>query len=161
MIVDERLVAAHIELEYPHRLRRRFGHLLEARIAHGTQHMGDPETVRGPHHGSRGAIVKAFQRAHRRQHNGQPQPAPKRGDGRVDMGDVAQHPRPKAQGIERKTIAAQRGFGLGRADDVIPIVLVEVLPRLGDDLVQDLEIGLSPHQALVGDFFGVVVLHIR
>src|SRR5262249_18671863 len=46
VVVDPGLVAAHIELEYPHRLRRRFGHLLQARIAHRAQHVGDAELLR-------------------------------------------------------------------------------------------------------------------
>src|SRR5260221_372480 len=87
------------------------------------------------------------------------QPASKRRNGRVHMGDVAQHSRPETERVERKAVATHRGFGLGRTDDVVPVVLVKVLARLGDDLMQELKIGLGPRQAFVRDLFGIVFLH--
>ena len=46
-------------------------------------------------------------------------------------GDVAQHPRPERDLVERHAVAPHRGLGLGGADDVVPGVLVEVGARLG------------------------------
>ena len=65
----------------------------------------------------------------------------------------------KRELIEREPVAPQRGFRLGGADDVVPVVLVEILARLGDDLVQGLEIGSGRRQALRGELFGIAVLH--
>ena len=47
----------------------------------------------------------------------------------------------KRERVERHAIAPQRGFGLDAADDVVPVVLVEVLSRLGDELMQVEEMG--------------------
>ncbi len=106
-------------------------------------------------------IVKAFQRADRGEQQRQPQPAPEPLDRRVDPAHVAQHARTERDLIEGETVAAQRGFGLGGADDVVPVVLVEVLPRLGDDLVQGLEIDGGGGEAPVGGLFGILLLHER
>ena len=102
--------------------------------------MSDAELAGGPHHGGGSLVVKAFQRADRGEQQRQSQPAPEPLDRRIDPAHVAQHARTERDLVEGETIAAQRGFGLGGADDVIPVVLVEVLPRLGDELVQGLEI---------------------
>ena len=127
MIVDKNLVAADVEL-------------IEAqRVGRG---LGDGfELLRGPRHGGTTAWVKDFERADRRQHDRQPQPAPEAIDRGVDPAHVAQHAGPERQRIEGNPVAPQRGLALGAADDVIPVVLVEVLARLLDDFVQDLEFG--------------------
>ncbi len=159
VVVHPGLVAAHIELKYARGIGRGCGDGFQPRLAHGREHMGGTEFARRPHHRRGGAGMEAFQRADRRQHHGQPQPPPERRHMRIHMGDVAQHPRPEAELIEREPVAPQRGFRLGGADDVVPVVLVEILARLGDDLVQGLEIGSGRRQALRGELFGIAVLH--
>jgi hypothetical protein len=47
--------------------------------------------------------------------------------------------RSKGDRVQRRAIAAHRGFGLGGADDVVPGVLIEVGPRFPDEFVQILE----------------------
>ena len=42
--------------------------------------------------------------------------------------------------VERHAVAPQRGLGFRPADDVVPVVLVEVLPRLGDELMQVVQV---------------------
>ena len=49
---------------------------------------------------------------------------------------VPQHTRPERHRIERHAVTPQRRLGLDAADDVVPGVLVEILPRFGDDFVQ-------------------------
>ena len=105
--------------------------------------------------------MKALQRADRREQQRQPQPPAEPLDRRVDPAHVAQHARAERDRVERQAVAAQRGLGLGAADDVVPVVLVEVLPRLGDDLVQGLEIDAGGGEAPVGGLFGILLLHER
>ena len=45
-----------------------------------------------------------------------------------------------AMRVERHAVAPQRGLGFRPADDVVPVVLVEVLPRLGDELMQVVQV---------------------
>src|SRR5437660_282274 len=49
---------------------------------------------------------------------------------------VAKRPRAERDRIERHAVAPQGGLRFRTADDVVPIVLVQVLPRLGDELMQ-------------------------
>ena len=42
--------------------------------------------------------------------------------------------------VERHAVAPQRGLGFRPADDVVPVVLVEVLPRLGDELMEVVQV---------------------
>ena len=42
--------------------------------------------------------------------------------------------------VERHAVAPQRGLGFRPADDVVPVVLVEVLARLGDELMQVVQV---------------------
>ena len=44
------------------------------------------------------------------------------------------------QRIEREAVAPHRRLAFRRADDVVPVVLVEVLPRLGDELMQVVQV---------------------
>ena len=98
--------------------------------------MGDAEFAGRLDH-RRGALgMEAFQGADRTQHDRQPQLAAEKFGRGIDLADVAQHARPERDGIERHAVSSQRRLGLDAADDVVPGVLIEVLPRLGDDLVQ-------------------------
>jgi len=135
------LVAADVELIDAQRVGRGLGDGFEPGLAHRAEHMGDAELLRGPCHGGAAALMKDFERADRRQQQRQPQPAPEPLDRRVDPAHVAQHARPERERIQRHAVAPQRGLALGAADDVIPVVLVEILARLLDDLVQRLKFG--------------------
>ena len=139
IIVDPGFVAAHIELEHAQRIGLGLGDRFETGIADRTQHMGDAEFRRRLDHRRGAAGMEAFQRADRAQHDRQPQLAAEHFGRSIDLADVAQHARPERDRVERHPIAPQRRFGLGAADDVIPIVLIEVLPGLGDKLVQVLK----------------------
>jgi hypothetical protein len=59
--------------------------------------------------------------------------------GAIDVRHVAQYPRAEAYRIERQAVARQGRFGLRAADQVVPIVAIEVGPRLRHELVQVLE----------------------
>ena len=72
-------------------------------------------------------------------HDRQPHLAAELLDRRIDLGDVAQHPRPERDLVQRHAVAAHGGLGLGGADDVVPGILVEVGARLADEFVQVLE----------------------
>jgi hypothetical protein len=102
--------------------------------------------------------VEAFQRADRRQHDRQPHPAAELLDRGIDPAHIAQHPRPERDGVQRHAVAPERGLGLGRAGDVVPVVLVEVLPRLGDDLVQIEKLRRS-RRVMQGRLLGLLIGH--
>ena len=96
-------------------------------------------------------------------HDRQPQLAAELADRGIDLADVAQHPRPERDGVERHAVAPQRGLGFGAADDVVPVVLVEVLPRLGDDLVQVEQVARGRGGVMDGWRFGrlgIAFLHV-
>ena len=59
--------------------------------------------------------------------------------GCIDIRHVAQHARPEADRIERQPIARQRRLALRGADQIVPVVAVQVLPRDLDELVQVLK----------------------
>src|SRR5207244_11391602 len=61
----------------------------------------------------------------------------------MDVRDVAQHPRPETERVERQAVARQRRLALGAADQVVPIVAIEVLPRDLDEFVKVLEAELQ------------------
>ena len=138
-ILDKGVVAADIELIDAQRIGRGLGGFLQARLGHRAQHMGGAEGARAARDGSGGAGIEQLERADRRQHHRQAQFAAERCDRRIDPGDIAQHPRPERDLVQRHAVAAHRGFGLGGADDVVPGILVEVGARLADELVQVLE----------------------
>ena len=136
MVVDPGRIAAHIELEHAQRVGRRLGDPFEAGIADRAQHMGAAEFAGRLDHGCCALGVKTFQRADRAQHDRQPQLAAENFSRDVDLADVPQYARPERDRVQRHAISSQRGLGLDAADDVVPGVLVEILSRLGDDLVQ-------------------------
>jgi hypothetical protein len=80
--------------------------------------------------------MEAFQGADRAQHDRQPQLAAQKFGRDVDLADVAQYARSERDGVQRHAVSAQGRLGFDAADDIVPGVLVEILPRLGDDLVQ-------------------------
>ena len=143
MVVGPGCVAANIELEHAKAVRRRFGDSLEAGIAHRAQHVGDAEFGGRLDHRLGAAGMEAFQRTDRAKHDRQAQLAAEHLDRRIDLADVAQHARPERDGVERHAVAPQRGFGLHAADDVIPVVLIEILAGFGDDFVQVEKFGSS------------------
>ena len=53
--------------------------------------------------------------------------------------DVAQDARPQRQRVDRQPVPANRGLGLGAADQVVPHVAVELGARRSDDFMQVLE----------------------
>ncbi len=138
-VLDKGVVAADIQLIQPQRVRSRLGDLLEARPGHRTQHVRDAELAGRPHHGRRTFRIEDFQRADRRDHHRHPHRAAELLDRGVDPGDVAQHPWPERDLVERHPVAAHRGLGLGGADDVIPGILVQIGPGLANELVKVLE----------------------
>ena len=152
MIVDPGLVAAHIELKQPQRVGRRRRQLLEPGIADRAEHVAGAELPDAAHDRGGAQRVKAFQRADRRQHDRQAQLAPELADRGIDLADVAQHPRPERDRVERHAVAPQRGLALGPADDVVPVVLVQVLARLGDDLMQIEKIARIGRRVVDGRF---------
>ncbi len=65
----------------------------------------------------------------------------------IDVRHVAQHPRAEADRIERQAVARQGRLGLRAADQVVPIVAVEVGARLRHELVQVLKAVLEASRA--------------
>ena len=98
--------------------------------------MGDAEFGRRLDHRLGAAGMKAFQRADRTQHDRQPQLVAQHFGRGVDLADIAQHAGPERDEVERHAVAPQRRLGLGAADDIIPIVLVQIGARFGDELMQ-------------------------
>ena len=54
----------------------------------------------------------------------------------INCADIAQDPRAQSDRIERHPVAAQGGFSLGATNDVVPVIVVQLLPRFSNDLVQ-------------------------
>ena len=123
--------------------------------------MGRAELVHGANHRLGAGSMKAFERADGSEHDRQAQLAPELGDGGIDLADVAQHPRPEGDGVERHAVAPQRGLRFGAPDDIVPIVLVQVLPRLGDDLMQVEKVAGRSRDIVGGHCLGVAFLHER
>ena len=92
------------------------------------------------HHAGAGAGIEQLQCADRRQHHRQPQLAAEHLDRGIDLGDIAQHPRPERDLVQRHAVAAHGGLGLGGADDVVPGILVEVGAGLAHEFMQVLEL---------------------
>jgi hypothetical protein len=122
--------------------------------------MRSPEFSDGAYHRFRAEFMKALQRADGRKHDGQTHLAPEMGHAGIDLADVAQHARAQRHGVERHTVAPQRGLGLHPADDVIPVVLAQILPRLGDDFVQVEEIAGARCDVVDGSLRGRAFLHV-
>ena len=136
MVVHPVGVAAHVKLIEAQRIGRDPGELFEPRIADRAQHMSDAELPGGAHDRRRARRMEAFERADRREDQRQPHLAAELHGRGIDVADVAQDARAERERLQRHAVAPQRGLGLRSADDVVPVVLVEVLPRLGDDLMQ-------------------------
>ena len=85
------------------------------------------------------AGIEDLERADRRDHDRQAQFAAEYLGGGVDLGDIAQHPRPERDLVERHAVAAHGGLGLRGADDIIPGVLVQPGAGLAHEFVEILE----------------------
>ena len=103
--------------------------------------------------------MKALQRADRSEHDRQAKLAAEPAHHGVDLADVTQDTRPERDRVERHAVPAQRGLGFRPADDVVPVVLVEVLPGLGDDLVQIEQLAGSGLGVVDGGLIGIAFLH--
>ena len=159
MRVDPGLIAADIELKHAQRRRRRLRYRFEAGLADRAQHMRDAEFMRRLHDGCAAARIKRLQGADRTEHDRQPQPAAEKFDRGIDLAHVAQHARTQRDRIERQAVAQHRRLGFRPADDVVPIVLVQVGARLGDELVQVQEFA-GHGSAQRGGFVGTLVGHV-
>ena len=62
--------------------------------------------------------------------------------------------------FERHAVAPQRRLGFDTADDVVPLVLSEILPRLGDDFMQVQEFQRLRCVAQLGGLVGIVLGHV-
>jgi hypothetical protein len=145
VLIHPGLIAAHIELED-------FGvvvgecHGLNAGGAHGAQHVHDTE-ARGGARGRQSAFCNdVLQRADRRQDHRYPQPMAQERSTRVDLLDVAQHPRAKGQRVDGDAVAEVAGLGLGAAHQVVPGLAREVGLCGREELVQDGELRLLLHR---------------
>ena len=139
-ILDEGVVAAHIELKHAQGVRRRLGGLLQPGFGHRAQHMGGAErpaarATLAPAPGSNNSSAPTGAST-----TGKRSLRPNTSTERVDLGDIAQHARTESDLVQRHAVAAHRGLGLGGADDVVPGILVEVGARLADELVKVLEL---------------------
>ena len=137
-VVHPRRVAPHVELEDARVVRGLRG-LLETGEAHRAQHLEDAELAGGARDGGTAARVERFEPANGRREDGQAQRSPEERRRQVDLGDVAQHPRAKGDGVEGLPIPAHRRFRFGAADQVVPRPLRQAAARSFDDLVQVLE----------------------
>jgi hypothetical protein len=128
--------AAHIRLKDREAVACCLGSLVEPRfgdrrkddaIAEGARRLGDGGTP---------ARVEDLQRADRRTQHGDAHLFAEQRAAAIDVRDIAQYPRPKPYRIERQAVARQGRLGLGAADQIVPIVAIEIGARLRDKLVQ-------------------------
>src|SRR5205085_3982278 len=120
-------------------VRRRLGGLVEPRLRHRGEDHAVAELGGRRRDGGAAAGLEILQRADRCAQHRNAQATPEQAAAAIDLRDVAQYPRAKADRIEREAVARQRRLALRAADQVIPIVAVEVLPRDFDEFVQVLE----------------------
>ena len=137
MVVDPGLVAAHIELKEPQRVGRRRRQVLEPGIADRAQHMRRRRTPRrrapprrrpadesSPASRPERAPPASAACARTRSTDASTLLTSRSTRGRNAIGSSAMR-------LRRSVVSVSAA-----ADDVVPVVLVQVLPRLGDDLVQ-------------------------
>ena len=136
MIVDPGRVAAHIELEHAQRIGRRLGDAFEAGIADRTQHMGTPNSPAALTTGAAPSGWKLSSEPTGHSTTGSRSLRPRSSVEASTLLTSRSTRGRNAMSIERHAVSPQRRLGLDAADDVIPGILIEILPRLGDDLVQ-------------------------
>ena len=139
VVVDELVVAAHIELEDLVGLRRALRDLLQRRLGRRALHHRDAELAGGFRHRRDAALPEQLQPPDRRDEHRQAHLAAEQRGGAVDGAHIAQHARLERDRIERLAIARERRLGLGPAGDVVPIVAIEVEPCGLEELVQVLK----------------------
>src|SRR6266404_541348 len=103
-------------------------------VAEGARRFGDSGTP---------ARVEYLKRADRRAQHRDAQLFAEQRAAAIDVRDIAQYPRAEADRIERQAVARQGGFGLRAADQVIPIVAIEVGARLRHEFMQVLKTALE------------------
>ncbi len=82
----------------------------------------------------------------------------------ASMADTSRStPRPERDPVERQAVPPHRGFGLGRADDIVPHVPVERGMRGLDDFVQRLEVvaGCFSHDVSASPNAGCMIVPLR
>ena len=137
-VVDEGIVAAHVELEDAEVVRG-LRHGLEPGMTHTGQHLRDAELRRRLRGGGAAARGEGLHRADRREHHRDAHGPPEERRADVDLRHVAEHARPERDRVEGQPIAAERRLGLGAADQIVPLAGGEAVLRRADDLVQGLE----------------------
>ena len=138
MVVDPGAIAADVELEDSGTCRG-LGDHLHRRFADGAEEERDAGHARAPGDGLAAARGDLLEAADRGEGDGQADGVAEEACGRVDSLDVDQHAGAEADAVEGEAVAAHGGLGGGAADEVVPDVLVEVVARGGDDLVEELE----------------------
>ena len=139
MVVDPGGIAAHVQLENLEAVTGGFGCLVEPRMRYRAQDHAIAEFARRRGDGGAAARLEHFQRADRRAQHRDAQLFAEQCAAAVDVRYIAQYPRPEADRIERQPIARQGRFGLGAADQIVPVIAVEIGSRLRDELVQVLK----------------------
>jgi len=89
---------------------------------------------RSPHHPDRRSRARRRGEYHRQAHL-----AAELFDRTCNLADIAQHARAEGDLVQRHAVATHRGLGLGRADDIVPGILVEVGAGFPDEFMQILE----------------------
>src|SRR5262249_23475172 len=110
MVVDPAGVAEHIELKDLEAVTRGLGLPLEARMRDTAQDHAVADLGGRLGDGGAAARLEGFERADRRQQYRDPQLAAEQAGAGIHFRDVAQHPRPEAQRIERHAVARHGGL---------------------------------------------------
>ena len=139
MVVDPGGVAAHVKLKDLEAVARGLGGLVEPGMRHRAEDHAVAENPRRLGDRGTAARLEYFERTDRRAQHRDAQLLAEKRAAAIDIRYVAQDPRPKADRVERQTVARQGRLGLGAADQVVPIVAIEVGARLRDELVQVLK----------------------
>ena len=138
-LVDVLVVAARIELEDLERVGRALRHLLDRRLGRRRLHHRDAELAGRLRDGRDAAFPEQLQPADRRDQHGDANLAAVQLGRAVDVLHVAQDARLERDAVERLPVPRERRFGLGAADDVVPVVAVELELRRLEKLVQVLK----------------------
>ena len=139
MVVDPFGVAAHIELEDFEALAGGFGGFVEPRLRDRRKnHAVAVDARRFSDSGAPGRI-EYLQRADRCAQHRDAQLLAEQCAAAIDVRHVAQDPRPKAYRIKREPVARQGRFCLRAADQIVPIVAIEIDARPRDEFVKVLK----------------------
>jgi hypothetical protein len=143
-VFDRGHVVAHVELIDFRRVGLG-GDLVEPRLGRGAEDTDGAEGGRRASRRQRPIGGEVLQRADRRQQHRQAELVAQQFAATIDLRDVAQHPRPKGDGIQRQSVALVGRLGFGRAHQIVPMLGRQGGARRRHEFMEDQDFGIVSH----------------